>query len=286
MLLAALLLILSTGATHAQQAHLLAEITVNSRTETAYDLEWYPDGEMLVAIGGFVLTLYDRELQEVAPAWEIGEFVDVSWRSDGAQLAGAGGLGSPEISIWDYDAQEHTFERATTLDAEVDQYVVSWSPDDAHMASMIDRTSDVQIWNVEDGEVLTSHEFLFTQPARSLVWSADGTQISGVGLRNRRFTLYTADVVTGEILAEYNVPQRTWAFDLSPERSLLATVDEDGTARIIDLASDETLLTFQSTAEPVSIKWSPDGEMLAILSYRTNLQLWDMRRFSGNGGVG
>lgn len=269
-------LLLSTSTAGAQESRLLGEIMVNSRTQTAYDLEWHSDGERLATIGGFVLTLYDRDLEEVAPEWEIGEFVDVSWKPDGTQLAGAGGLESPEITLWDYDDVKHTFELATALDGGTDQYVVSWSPDGTQLASMEDRTSDIQIWDVQGEVMLASHEFLYTQPARSLVWSADGRQISGVGLHNRRLTLYTVDVETGEIVEEHNVPQSMWAFDLSPDRNLLATVDEDGTARIIDLTSDETLLTFQSAAEPVAIKWSPDGETLAILSYRTNLQLWSI----------
>jgi WD40 repeat protein len=271
------LLLLSTSAAHAQDTQLLGEIVVNSRTNTAYDLEWHPDGEMLAAVGGFVLTLYDHDLHEVAPEWEIGEFVDVSWKPDGTQLAGAGGFESPEITLWDYDNQEHTFELATSLDGGADQYVVSWSPDGTQLASLADdRASDVQIWDVEQEEMTAAHQFPYTEPARSLVWSADGSQISSVGLYNRRFTLYTADVETGEIVGEHHVPQRIWAFDLSPERSLLAAVDQDGTARIIDLATDETRLTFESVAEPVAVKWSPDGETLAILSYRTNLQLWSI----------
>jgi WD40 repeat protein len=274
--LIASLLLLFGSETHAQEADLLGEIMVNSRTETAYDLEWHPDGDMVAAIGGFVLTLYDLHLEAVAPEWEIGEFVDVSWKPDGTQLAGAGGFRSPEISIWDYDPQEYSFERATNLDGGVDQYIVSWSPDGTQLASMIDRTSNIRIWNMEDSETLASYEFPYSQPARSLVWSADGTQISGVGVHNRRVTLFTADVETGEIAAERGIPQRALAFDLSPDGSLLSTIDEDGTTRIIDLASNETLLTFESVAEPVAIKWSPNGEMLAILSYRTTLQLWDI----------
>jgi WD40 repeat protein len=141
---------------------------------------------------------------------------------------------------------------------------------------MVDNTSNVEIWDVDAEEIKTTHEFPYTEPSRSLVWSTDGTEISGVGMRNRRYFLYTADVDSGDIVEEHDVPQNIWPFDLSPLRTLLASVDQDGTARIIELGTGETLVTFQSVGEPVAIKWSPDGETVAILGYRTILELWDI----------
>lgn len=269
-------LLLFVNPAHAQEADLLGEISVNNRTQTAYDLEWHPDGEMLAALGGGVLTLYDLDLEAVAPEWEIGEFVDVSWSPGGTQLAGAGGFRAPQIRMWNYDAGDHTFQATTPLEGEGDRYLVSWSPDGRQIASLVGNTSNLEIWHVEAETIETAYELPYTRPAQSLVWSTDGTQISGVGVHNRRTTLYTVELETGEIVDEYGIPQRTWAFDLSPDRSLLSTIDEDGTTRIIDLDLDETLLTFESVPEPVAIKWSPSGETLAILSYRTTLQLWDV----------
>jgi len=55
-----------------------------------------------------------------------------------------------------------------------------------------------------------------------------------------------------------------------------AVADKHGTLQFIDAASGETVTGFKTVEQPVDLAWNPEGGTLAILAYKTTLQLWDV----------
>jgi WD40 repeat protein len=270
------LLCLITNAAFAQENRLIAETDVSSQTETAYDVAWNPDGELLAALGGYVLTIYDTDLEAVTPPLERGEGVNLTWSPDGDQLATVEGFGSHQIKLWDWD--EDTLEPAGSLQTMDSQYVVTWSPDGNYLATLFDdrgRRDVVTIWSLDSGRSAVTARLPYSEPLRVLDWNGDHLRGAGVN-SDGELILYEIDPENGDPTELQALEEDVMLFAFSPNDTKLATITNEGGLTIIDFESGDTLLTLESVAEPVNIAWHPDGETLAVLSYHTRLQLWDV----------
>jgi WD40 repeat protein len=65
-------------------------------------------------------------------------------------------------------------------------------------------------------------------------------------------------------------------FAFSPDATKLVVADARGAVQILDSASGKVLTGFKSIDQPVDLAWNPDGSTLAILGYKTTLQLWEV----------
>lgn len=67
-------------------------------------------------------------------------------------------------------------------------------------------------------------------------------------------------------------------FAISPDGKNIAMADSQGKVRIFDPLAPKLLMEFQSVTQPVDMVWNPNGKTLAILDYKTTLQVWQVIR--------
>lgn|GEM_PF-3449097 len=253
----------------------IAETTVITETQTAYDVAWHPDGELLAVQGGREVTLYDADLQPVTPALDPTG-ANLAWSPDGTQLATVDGFRARQIRLWDWDAEAKTLTEIEPLPTDEDQYAVTWSPSGDTLVTLNDDrgiNNFVTLWDIAAREQLWSVELPYTPALRVLDWN--GEFIRGAGENEHNvLTLYEIDPETGDYNELYPLPEGTTLFSFLPDDSKLATITATGEVTIS--TPDGEAITFQSVAQPVNIDWHPDGTQLAILSYERALQIWSV----------
>jgi WD40 repeat protein len=259
----------------ALEVELIAETTVTTETQTAYDLAWHPDGDLLAVQGGAEVTIYDTDLQPVTPALDPTG-ANLAWSPDGAQLATVDGFRAREIRLWDWDSDARTLIEMEPLPTEEDQYAVTWSPTGDTLVTLNDDSginNFVTLWDIIARELIWSVELAYTPALRVLDWN--GEFIRGAGEKDGVLLLYEIDPETGNHSELYPLPEGTSLFSFLPDDSKLATITTTGEVTIS--TPDGEPVTFQSVAQPVNIDWHPDGTQLAILSYERALQIWSVR---------
>ncbi|MBI5957268.1 MAG: WD40 repeat domain-containing protein [Chloroflexi bacterium] len=266
---------------------------VDSRTGTAYSLEWSPNGDVLAVGSGYEIMIYPADLGAPLLVIEAGEIVNITWSADGTRLVSAGGYRNPEIRLWAWDSDTNTLTPAAALDGNDpalgadlrsrNQYVVAWSSQDLLASMADDRIMRVQVWDPLAAEFKSGFEVLYTFPLRELVWNANGTALIGAGQRpnEESFVLISMDL-EGNVTELLDLPEDTAAFTLSPDQTQIALIANGGLVTILDLVSGDNVLSFQSgVTEPVGLSWHPDGDRLALLNYKVEdndnaLEIWDI----------
>ena len=263
-----------------RQSSLIAEIKLETQTSTAYTLNWSPDGSSLAVASGAEITLVSDDLKEVQSVLKPeGGALGVTWKPDKTQFATVNGFRNPTITIWDWDNSESQLTRSQQIQAVADQYGVAWSPDGNLLATLAgDQKSVIQIWDVNTGAEIRTFELPYTNPRRALNWSADSSKVYGAGQMNQQIAIFFAlDTLDGSVreLGKF-INSEAEVFAISPDEDRIAVSDARGVAQILDIASGEVLTGFKSVDQPVDLAWNPNGMSLAILDYKTTLQLWEI----------
>jgi len=270
----------------------LATAQVDSRTGTAYDLAWSPDGEWLAVASGYEIMIYPAALRAPVLVIEPGEIVNLTWSADGAHLVSVGGYQTPDIRIWAWDEDAATLELETSLDGNDtalgaglrsrNHYVVAWSGENTLASMADDRIMRIQLWDPITSEFLSGFEALYIYPLRELIWNGDSTSLIGAAQRpnEESFVLVAMDL-EGNVTELLDLPDDSAAFTLSPDGLMIAVASTGGVVTIMDLATGDELLSFQGVTEPVGVSWHPDGDRLALLNYQVEeqdhaLELWDI----------
>jgi WD40 repeat protein len=262
------------------EPRLIAEIKLETQTGTAYTLSWSPDGKTLAAASGGEITLISEDLSEIQTILKPeGGALGVTWGPDETQFATVNGFRNPIITIWDWDNSESQLTRSQQIQAVADQYGVAWSPDGTLLATLAgDQKSVIQIWDVNTGAEIRTFELPYTNPHRALNWSADSSKVYGAGQINQQIAIFFAlDTLDGSVreLGKF-ITSEAEVFAISPDEDRIAVSDARGVAQILDIASGEVLTGFISVDQPVDLAWNPNGMTLAILDYKTILQLWEI----------
>jgi TolB protein len=257
----------------------LAQITIESKTGTAYGLAWSPDSETLAVVSGYEITLFNHTLDKPLAMLETPEgAINATWSPDGKQLAFVSGYRHPQVWIADWDAKAGAMSLNATYHGKSGQhqYVVSWSPDGATLATLAqDSEVMIQLWDAETGELGETYTLPYLVPLRALVWSADSTRISGAGWLDDEMTLFTLDLTTGEAVNRMTLPDEAVSFTLSPDEAWVAVGDSDGILQFFDLKRQQLGLSFPADMELDTLVWSRDGKLLAALGYHRALAVWD-----------
>ncbi len=198
---------------------------------------------------------------------ELSETKDFAYSPDGNRFAVAA-----YDEIWLFDA--HTYEKRFTIEDDTHAYggwsnMVEFSPDGSILASVNNRTDEIQLWNPNDGEELISI-FEQTESISSILFSPDGKTIASEGSDD---IIRFWDVETGHLLNQINVDSNG-SFVFSPDGNTIAT---SGIQRIMlwDINTGDLKHTLEGhTDEVYAVAFSPDGEILASSGFQ-NIILWD-----------
>lgn len=137
-------------------------------------------------------------------------------------------------------------------------YTLDWSPDGKWLAA--GSGGEITVLRADLSETLAV--LRPTGGALGMTWSPDQTQ-------------FAMDVASGEVEELLRLPKaRADLFAVSPDGKEFAVGDAKGKVQILDATSGDLLHEFQSVTQPVDVVWNRDGETLAILGYKTELEIW------------
>jgi WD40 repeat protein len=256
---------------------LVKEIQLDTQTGTSYTLDWSQDGEILAAGSGYEITLLGKDLdaKPVVIKPEVGALA-VALSPSGDQLATVNGYRNTDITIWDLEKNSGQLTQVRQLDGGSDQYGVSWSPDGRLLATLgDDDKTTIQIWDTTTWEQVHRYELTYAYPRRALNWSRDSAILYEAGEADGQAVVFALDVNDGTVkeLGKFSTDE-LYAFAISPDALTLAIADEHGVIRFVDLDSGGRIVDIKTVDQPVDLVWHPDGKRLAILGYKSALQLW------------
>lgn len=259
-------------------ASLITEIKLETQTGTAYTLSWSRDGESLAVASGTEITLISADLKEIQAVLKPeGGSLGVTWNPDSTQFATVNGFQNPTITIWDRKHDQIT--PASQIQAKADQYGIAWSPDGKLLVSLAgDQKSVIQIWDATTWELIHTFDLPYINPRRALQWSQDSLTVYGAGQMNEQIVVFFAlNIADGDVreLGKFTLSEAE-VFAIAPDEERFAVSDARGVGQIVDIASGEILSGFKSVDQTVDLAWNPNGTSLAILDYKTSLQLWDI----------
>jgi WD40 repeat protein len=258
---------------------LAAEIKLETQSGTSYTLDWSPDGKTLAVASGAEITLISQELKVVQAVLKPeGGALGVTWSPNGKQFATVNGFRNSTVTLWDWDSAKAQLARARKIQAGSDQYGVTWSPDGKILATLAnDQQSTIQIWDTSTWEEIRKFDLPYTNPRRALNWSADSSTLYGAGESSGQMVVFALHVTDGSVqeIAKFPIAQAE-VYTISPDAEKLVVANARGVAQILDIASGEILTGFKTVGQPVDLAWNPNGLTLAILDYKTMLQLWNV----------
>jgi WD40 repeat protein len=259
---------------------LIREIKLETQTGTAYTLNWSGDGKTLAVASGGEIILINDDLREIQKVFKPEKSVlGITWNPDRTQFATVNGFRDPTVTLWDWDGEDQLV-LAREIEADADQYGVSWSLNGKLLATLAgDNKSVVQIWDASTWEEIQTFDLPYTKPRRALQWSVDNSTVYGAGELNGQAVFFGLDVTDGTVneLGKF-FPSQAEVFAISPAGDRFAVADLRGVVQIIDVVSGDVLTGIKSVNQPVDMAWNPSGRTLAILDYKTALQLWDVSK--------
>lgn len=257
------------------------------------DLAFSPDGTKLVSFGSeipapelgrdYVLRLTDvstgRELVSVA-----GGASDLTFSPDGKIVAGTR---SDTIRLWNTETGD-TLD-VSLLDPNADSeeqhqpiiITLEFSPDGRRLAGGT-MGGDVQMWDTETGEVLTSFfaeeppiDHSYRDPIIDVAFSSDGSLLAVGSMKALRLLGNLKQLGFKEISYDTEVWGNTLLF--SPDDTVLVIgLINGGGIELWDLTSGEKLTTLDGHTNDVqTLTFSPDGKMLVSAGVDGTLLLWD-----------
>jgi WD40 repeat protein len=262
--------------------------TLGANTDSVRSVAFHPGGKLLASSGREV-EVWDLTTARAVftrPGFsgeQNGTTHVVAFSPDGRRLA-AGDEGVVNVWDWRNDQLLHTLpgheKRAVN---------VAFSPDGRRLASASWR-GDVMIWDINTGQrllTLSEHH----HPVSALAFSPDGRRLVSASF-DRRLIVWDAE--TGErlrilrghgglVLGVAVIAFRPDGSRLAPDDWRLASVGEDRTVRIWEVATGRLVLSLREHADMCqSVAVSPDGRRLATAGRDATVRLWDATPLRGN----
>ena len=204
----------------------------------------------------FIRGLYHRRLATL----DTGalEPTALSWDSPGDRLV----VGTRSGEILLYDTSSPVVPPSTMVPVGHSSISrVAWDPGGHHVA-FGNKAGVVSVWSDADRKIRSVCEF--ANYSGALAWGPDGVRLATGGRNPHRGT---GEVVIWDRAAEtsrsYATPGRfVFSVAWDPDGSRLA-VGTWGRVSVLDSASGEHLLQFETDAKTKFLAWSPDGERFA-----------------------
>lgn len=152
---------------------------------------------------------------------------------------------------------------------------MAFSPDSRQLFSAAYNESQVEVWDVESGQVVRTLPGV--EDAEALVISPDGRMLAVASMER----VLLVDVESGAV--QYSLPdpsfplplEQVFSLAFSPDGSVLATGALITGVALFDTASGELANMFE-TLSGNALAFSPDGRLLAIGSTALGLVVWDV----------
>ena len=224
-------------------------------------LAWNTDGTRLASAGkDTTVRIWDPKTgDEIARLRGHAGFVtSLAWMPDRPLLATS--ARDLTLKIWNTDSTE---ERLLLEGHRAPVKSLSWGPSGRYLA--MSSGTWTALWDVDDRSELRE------QLGQRSALSPNGQQLaiaSGANIEIR-------DTKSGESIATLDghtegITRLAW----NAEGSRLASASWDGTARIWNPATEESLITIELSHRDRGICWSPDGLRLATIGNH-DVQIWD-----------
>lgn len=203
----------------------------------------------------------------------LGSISNTQFSNDGKYLLIANGNKKP--SLWNLEKGE----LLAKFDAGARVYYARFSPD-SKMVATSDYHGYTKIWDTATGEVIST---IGDKDDRGIVlgWSADSSRIF-INPR-RKDDLRSYDPKTGKMIHRFEASNPNGSF-LRQDGKIAITAPRGNKAVLFQIWDTETaklLVTVPRSKGQdaiVSLKWSPDGEMIATAEGTDeNVKLWNLR---------
>ena len=236
---------------------------------------WSGDGERLATQSSDEVRIWDPKKTTDASSFEHPRAFSLGWSADGSRLATAGG---GKVKIWDAP------ERRELASWDSAAKYCALHPDGKRLAlKHIDKK--VEVVDAATGKVeLTLPCGDQRDGSSPLDWSPDGTTLAYA----HGFDSITVDapdsIIVHDIARNKNIAtlrghtKLVWVVRFSPDGKRLASAGWDGTVRVWDPATGESLVTFQGHPGSrwlAGLAWSPDGNRLASAGWDQKIEVWD-----------
>ena len=263
-----------------------------------HGLAFAPDGTKLASVGTKGHVLFMAGFGQSVSTPRSDEVIRITDVKSGRELAKTNGSGrilvfSPDgktvafengvrIHLWDTETGK-TFEISLvdpTNEIDVSLYdtiaALAFSPDGKRLASG-NRRGDLQIWNSETGDALTSFPKMappngFERDSiRSLAFSSDGAMLA-VGSNFIRIHSLDGEKKIGF----QQMRAQAEALIFSPDTNVLAIGRRNGEIGLWDITTGNKLTTLDGHTGPVeALVFSPDGKTLVSTGQDGAIFVWD-----------
>jgi WD40 repeat protein len=149
-------------------------------------------------------------------------------------------------------------------------YAMAVSPDEQWLA-MADTQGQIALWQLNTGELIRSWE-AHAGTVRSLIFMPDSATIASGG--DDQF-LKLWDIQTGECDRKlHNLDGTVWAISANPDGQRIAFTD--GTIKLWNLSTDDCIPLNHQIDWTTSVRFSPDGRILAAACNNGTIKLWNL----------
>ncbi|KIJ12411.1 hypothetical protein PAXINDRAFT_171219, partial [Paxillus involutus ATCC 200175] len=249
---------------------------LSGHTDRVCDVDVSWDGKMIVS-GSMDKTvrIWDGESGETMRVFEGHEHWvrSVEFSRDSSRVVSGSDDGI--VQVWSVETGELAFEPIKCC---VDVYCVRYSPSGDRIAS---GGHSVHVWDAETGSGILSIRNSF-KGITSLVWTADGTHLIGVG--GRIVTIWSSR--NGEQLRVWKAHDHISfisTLSLSPTSAHLVTSNwGENTAFVFDISTGEQVAVFNHDGSTsYGVAYSSSGSFIATGCKDTKVYVWAAPVFEG-----
>lgn len=164
---------------------------------------------------------------------------------------------------------------ATFTDWQSNPFGIAFHPTQPLMVAAY-RNSRVILWDLEKRTKVRTIDRAHASFATDVVFSKDGSRFFSVGFDS---VLNVYDTETCERLSQYGGHlSRIYRIERHPEKDIVVTASQDGTAKVWDLETGHELFSLAGHAGGVmGATFSPDATQIATASSDGTVRLWDAK---------
>ena len=147
----------------------------------------------------------------------------------------------------------------------------SWNADETQILSATE-SGMVQVWSVEDGEILLSIDH-GGNPVTDAQWMLDGTAILSADESGAVSLSATED---GAVLKSWQLDGMPITLEVNDAETQVLAFTDGGQGRVLSLSDGATVAEFENPAEISGAGWSADDTQVRSWSEAGRITVWDI----------